>query len=165
MGYNNVMQPPLDYYPQPPNPLTSDERVLGGLSHLFGLFVALIIWLTQKDKSRFVRFQAGQAMAFDLTVMVVMFVLMGIIFGCMLLAIAVGMGGMLVAAQSNSEAGGIMAILLSLFSTFLPFGFFFLILPISLTLFVFRLIAALKAFQGENYHYPWLGNRVEKFLA
>ena len=44
---------------------TSDERVMAALAHFFGLIAALIVWVLNKDKSRFVRFQALQALALD----------------------------------------------------------------------------------------------------
>ena len=53
-----------------PPPPTSDDRLLSALAHLFGILVALIIWATHKDKSPSVRFQAVQAIAFDIVVMV-----------------------------------------------------------------------------------------------
>jgi len=31
---------------------TSDERVMAALSHFFGLIAAVIVWATQKDRSR-----------------------------------------------------------------------------------------------------------------
>ena len=38
--------------------ISSDDRIMAALAHFLGLFGALIIWATQKDKSRFVKFQA-----------------------------------------------------------------------------------------------------------
>lgn len=39
-------------------PLTSDEKLMGALAHFFGPLVAVIVWITQKEKSPFVKFQA-----------------------------------------------------------------------------------------------------------
>lgn len=65
---------------------SSDERLMATLAHSLGLLVDLIIWATQKDKSRFVRFQAMQAVAYDLAVGVLFVALVG----CMVAAIVGG---------------------------------------------------------------------------
>ncbi len=60
--------------------VTSDEKLLGLLSHLSiifgGLLVPFIIWTTQKEKSKFVRFHSLQAIFYHLsfTVLVIFFV-------------------------------------------------------------------------------------------
>jgi uncharacterized membrane protein len=51
---------------------SSDKNFLAAISHFFGFLVALIVWLLQKEKLPFVRFQAVQAMAFDAVVSVIM---------------------------------------------------------------------------------------------
>jgi uncharacterized membrane protein len=50
---------------------SSDERTLAGLSHMFGFIVALVVLAVGQSKSRFVRFQAVQAILFSLTWVVV----------------------------------------------------------------------------------------------
>lgn len=149
---------------QPESVATSDERLLGALAHLFGPVVALVIWATQKDKSRFVRFQALQALAFDLAVFVAAFV--GV--GCMVLLIfgttALGMAGSLVAAGDEGTAGTLLSLISGL-ALFVPFlGWCVMILLIG-AVSVARIVAAINVFQGRNFRYPWLGARVEKFLG
>ena len=51
--------------------ISMEERLMAALSHFFGMLVALVIWITQKDKSNFVRFQALQAVGLDAILMVV----------------------------------------------------------------------------------------------
>ena len=68
--------------------LTSEEKTLALLAHLLGYFSSiigpLIIYLTQKEKSRFVAFHAMQAILFHLifdALYVVLFVsIVGILF-------------------------------------------------------------------------------------
>ena len=49
---------------------TQDDQVMAALAHgtailpFWGLIAAVVIWVTQKEKSRFVAFQALQAMAY-----------------------------------------------------------------------------------------------------
>ncbi len=138
---------------------TSDEKMLGALAHFFGVIGALIIWVMQKDKSRFVRFQAAQALAFDFSVTLLMIVLFFCLFGMMF----IGMFGTIFATLNNSSPEN--------FSRFMAFPFMFpslmfvCILPFSLVLLVARVVAAISVLSGNNFHYPFLGAKVEKFLV
>ncbi len=76
----------------------SDERMMAALAHFFGTIGALIIWVIQKDKSRFVRFQAVQALAFDFAVMLFTIVLSGCLVGVMF----IGVFGTMFAALNSS---------------------------------------------------------------
>jgi len=142
--------------------LTTEERILGGISHLLGIIWALIIWAIEKDKSRFVRFQAMQAVAFDWAVMIVMLVLVGagLLFTFLILAVLMILVGIL-ASQGNQD---ILSYVIPVFPIF-PSFIFSLFVPVGLALTVVRLIAAIRAFQGNNFHYPWLGNQIEKLLS
>lgn len=139
---------------------TSDERMMSALAHFFGLIAALIIWAIQKDRSRFVRFQAAQALAFDFAVML----LMGILFFCVFGVMFIGMFGTMFAAFNSSTAP-------ENFSPFMIFPFMFpslmftCIFPFSLGLLVARVVATVSVLNGNDFHYPFLGVRVEKFLA
>jgi len=148
---------------QPLTP-TSDDRLMAALSHFFGLIVALIAWATQKDKSRFVRFQAIQAMAFDLCVAILVFIMVGcmmvLIFGSM----AVGMGGMAFTVNQNDPSSGLISLFITLL-TAVPFLVPCIVFPLVGIVFVARLIAAIQTFQGKDFHYPWLGKQIEHFLA
>jgi uncharacterized Tic20 family protein len=52
---------------------TQDERVMAALAQIsvlvpfLGVVAPIVIWVTQKDKSRYVAFQSLQAVAFQLT--------------------------------------------------------------------------------------------------
>ena len=139
---------------------TSDERMLGALAHFFGIIGSLIIYLSQKDKSRFVRFQAAQALAFDLIVMLAMFVVFFCLFGVMF----IGMFGTMFAGLNSagpSESFSWFMILPTMF----PFGMFACIFPFSMTILIARILATVAVFSGKDFRYPWLGTRVEQFLA
>lgn len=59
---------------------SQDERIMAALSHISlvipyaGLVVPAIVWITQKDKSRWVAFQSLQALAYQVTLMLAWFV-------------------------------------------------------------------------------------------
>jgi uncharacterized Tic20 family protein len=148
---------------QPATEPTSDERLMAALAHFFGLVVALIIWLTQKDKSRFVRFQAMQAVAFDVAVVVIIFVMVGCLAAFIIGGAALGTAGAAAAASAGDD-GSLAGLFLSL--TFaIPFIGNCVIILLALGLVVARIIAAVNVFQGKNYHHPWLGAQVEKMLG
>ncbi len=148
---------------------TSEERTLAGLSHIFGSIFALVIWLMQKDRSRYVRFQSAQALAFDITVMIVMFLIVGLMFGCTFAGMAISFARVAVAippaVESSDDATAVIPIFLAMIPMFLPFGFVLCLLPLSVGIFVGRIVAAINAFTGKDFHYPWLGKQVERILA
>ena len=139
---------------------TSDERMMGALAHFFGMLGALIIWAMQKDKSRFVRFQAAQALGFDLLVMAIMLVLVFCLMGVMF----IGMFGTIFAAvNSNTSPESVSPFMI--FPFLFPSLMFTCILPFSLVFFVARIVATVSVLSGNNFRYPFLGQRIEKFLA
>lgn len=75
---------------------TQDERLLAGIAHtgIFTLLGTLIIWLTQKDKSKYVGFQARQALIYQISLslfytlgFIISFILMFVLIGFLLLGI------------------------------------------------------------------------------
>jgi uncharacterized Tic20 family protein len=62
---------------------TQDERVMAALAHIsallpmMGVVAPIIIWVTQKGKSKFVAFQSLQALAYQLSMILAWFVGMG----------------------------------------------------------------------------------------
>jgi uncharacterized Tic20 family protein len=139
---------------------TSDERMMAALAHFFGIIGSLIIYVIQKDKSRFVRFQAAQALAFDLITMLFMFALFFCLFGVMFL----GMFGTIFAGVNNAAQSENVSWLIVLPMMF-PFLMFTCIFPFSIALFVAKIIATISVLNSNNFHYPWLGPRVENFLS
>jgi uncharacterized Tic20 family protein len=139
---------------------SSDERLMAALAHFLGLIGSLIIWAIQKDKSGFVRFQATQALAFDLFVMILMFVCFLCFFGLMFL----GMFGTIFTVVNNAtqtdSANWLMAL-----PVLFPFGISVCIFPLSTVIFIIRIIAAISILNGNDFRYPWLGQQVEKFLS
>jgi uncharacterized Tic20 family protein len=139
--------------------LTSDEKLMGGVAHIFGPLVAIIVWVTQKEKSRFVKFQALQALAFDLFIIITG----GLLFFCLLGAMFLGTFWTMFTAVNNASSKGFV----SLFA--LPFMFPFItyacVGPVSLGILVLRLIAGVSVLNGRNYKYPIIGKWLENFLG
>ena len=138
---------------------TSDEKLMSAIAYFFGVFGALLVWIFQKDKSRFVRFHATQALAFDFLVLGVGFVGFFCIFGMMFVAM---FGSIVLTANSASPSD---QPLLVLFPVLMPFTIFSCAFPGALVLMLVRLIAAVAVLSGRDFRYPWLGTQVEKFLG
>ena len=137
---------------------TPDERVMAALAHFFGLIAALIVWATQKDKSRFLRFQALQALAFDMLFMVAYVLLTMCFLGLMFVMIMALAFSTAQAATPDQVLPGIMA------GMVMPFAMVFGILPLALLAMVVRVIAAVSVATGHNFRYPLIAPRVEAFL-
>jgi uncharacterized Tic20 family protein len=141
---------------------TSDESLLAAISHFFGLLVSLIVWATQKDKSRYVRFQAVQAMAFDLVVSVIVLLAVGCMIVLIFGVLALGIGDFaLIGSQSNPTVEP-FRVLISMM-TAIPLLIPCIMVPVIGIIFLARLIATIQTFQGKDFHYPWLGRLVEQF--
>ena len=142
---------------------TSDERLIAALSHLLGFIIALIAWATQKEKSRYVRFQAIQAMAFDVVISVIIFITIGCMMVLMFGVMALGVGGIAVFGSQNNPTAEPAGILIAMM-TAVPFLIPCIILPLMGIIFIARLIATIQTFHGKDFHYPWLGALIERSL-
>lgn len=139
--------------------LTSDEKLMGGVAHIFGPLVAIIVWATQKNKSRFIRFQALQALAFDFFIVV----LTGIFFICLFGFAFLGIFGTMFATAGNAPSTHDFSMFFLLPFTF-PLLIFACVTPLSIGILVLRLMAGVSVLNGRNYHYPLLGKWLENFL-
>ena len=138
---------------------TSDEKLMAAVAHLFGPLSAIIVWATQKQKSRFVKFQSLQALAFDATVMVAMMAF----FACFFSVIFLGIFAFVFVGLDNSSSPKDVGTFFGLPFMF-PFMIFACTAPLSLLFLFIRLIAAVSVINGKNYHYPILGKWLDNFL-
>lgn len=64
--------------------LSEDEKLMAAISHvgilLGGILIALIVWLTQKDKSKYVNFQSKQALVYQIVIDILLLVLCVVTF-------------------------------------------------------------------------------------
>jgi len=110
--------------------------------------IALISVIIEKE-NKFVRFHAIQALLYQAAFIVVFIVLailqvfLTIIFG-------------VAAAASNNAAGGAIGMIFSLLS-----GLIWLVVP--LLALVGIILCAVKAYQGQMYKLPMIGDMAEKF--
>lgn len=139
---------------------TSDEKLMSAIAYFLGIIGALLVWILQKDKSRFVRYHAAQALAFDFLVTVLAFVMFFCIFGVMFVGL---FGSILIAVSTASQTDS--APLFVLFPAFMPFMVFTCAFPLSFVFMIGRLFAAISVLTGRDFRFPWLGRQVEKFLG
>jgi uncharacterized membrane protein len=139
--------PPVQMSSQPPATVAKsstglDENIAALLSYIFGWVSGLIFFLIEKD-SRLVRFHAMQSLLFNVLVGVVAIALWIVLFVVFMIA---------------TQISGAFATLLSLVSILL-WGVFLLAI---LAGFILCLV---KAFQGQYFKLPVIGNFAEKFSA
>lgn len=139
--------PPVQVSSQPPvqagkSSTGLDENIAALLSYIFGWVSGLIFFLIEKD-SRLVRFHAMQSLLFNVLVGVVAIALWIVLFVVFMIA---------------TQLSNALATLLSLVSV-LVWGVFLLAI---LAGFILCLV---KAFQGQYFKLPLIGNFAEKFSA
>ena len=139
--------PPVQMSSQPPVQAAKsstglDENIAALLSYIFGWVSGLIFFLIEKD-SRLVRFHAMQSLLFNVLVAVVAIALWIVLFVVFLVV---------------SQVSGALATVLSLISI-LVWGVFLL------AVFAGFILCLVKAFQGQYFKLPVIGNFAEKFSA
>ena len=119
-----------------------DENIAALLSYVFGWLSGLIFFLIEKD-SRLVRFHAMQSLLFN------------VLFGVLAIALWVVLAvGFLIASQIS----GALTALLSLVSILVWVVLFIAIV-------IGWVLCLVKAFQGQYFKLPVIGNFAEKFSA
>lgn len=118
-----------------------------------GLIASIMIWVTQREKSRFVRFQALQATIFHVLLVVLYFVGMG----CYMVSIfgMIGVAGLVEGAGGSPDpalTGGMLVPLVVLIGMLL----------IALAMVLSGVVGAVLALRGRNFHYPLLGGWLKK---
>jgi uncharacterized Tic20 family protein len=142
---------------------SQDERVMAALAQIsvlvpfLGVIAPIVIWVTQKDKSRYVAFQSLQAIAFQLTMILAWFVGMGC-YMCSFFSMffAIPLASSLDPSQSINPLFG-----MTMFTPFIIFGLIFLG---GFLFILYGIVAAVMTFQGKPFRYAIIGRRVEQFL-
>ena len=139
--------PPVQMSSQPPVQAAKsstglDENIAALLSYVFGWVSGLIFFLIEKD-SRLVRFHAMQSLLFNVLFAVIAIVLWIGLFVVFLIA---------------SQVSGALTTLLSLVSI-LVWGVLFIAILIG------WVMCLIKAFQGQYFKLPVIGNLAEKYSA
>ena len=138
--------------PQNPNAPSSsplggmDPKVAAAISYIW--IVGLIFYFLEKE-NRFIRFHAMQSILFGVVNTVILVVLAIV---AMILTVVFGIGGAMV--------GGGIATLVNLIIWLIWLLFW----VIGLLMFVGLILAAVRAYQGQKFKLPIIGNRAEKIV-
>ena len=143
---------------------SQNDKIMASLAHVsailpfMGVIAPIIIWATQKDKSEYVAFQALQAVAYQLLMILAWFVGMG----CYMLSFFTMFFGIPFTGESGQVDPSIVPLLaLGFMIPFIIFGTIF----VGGALFViYGLFAAIQIFQGKDFRYIIIGNRLENYL-
>jgi uncharacterized Tic20 family protein len=137
--------------PEPYTP-TQDERTLACISHLtvfvssFGLLIAIGLWIYLQTRKTypFAAFQAGQAVLFQLIVMVLTFIVIGFVmifmFGAFGLSLAAGSAG------SEAAFGIVLVISVLVFMA--------IIVLLTLGFYGYAVYAAIRSYQARPFRIP-----------
>jgi len=139
--------PPVQVSSQPPvqagkSSTGLDENIAALLSYVFGWVSGLIFFLIEKD-SRLVRFHAMQSLLFNVLAAVIAIALWIVLFVVFLIV---------------SQVSGALATVLSLISVLV-----WLVLGVAIL--AGWVLCLVKAFQGQYFKLPVIGNFAEKFSA
>lgn len=151
--------------PFAPSPDPND-RIMAALAQvtvlipLFGVIAPIVIWVTQREKSRYVAFQALQAVLYQLLVVIWWVLGMGLyifsIFGMFLIMIPLE-------SASNSSANPEVG-LLAMIPIFFPFIVLGLMIFGTFVFIIYGCIAAILVFRGHDFRYLLIGNRLARYL-
>lgn len=123
-----------------------DPKLAAALSYIW--IVGLIFFFIEKE-NKYIRFHALQSILFGIANSVIMVVLM--IVGMILSAISLG---------ASVTIGGVIGFLVSL----LVWLVWLLFALVGLGLFLGLIFAAIKAYQGEKFKLPIIGNMAENIV-
>ena len=143
---------------------TQDERVMAALAQVtiilpfLGVVAPIFIWVTQKDKSKYVSFQSLQAVAYQLTL--IMFYFGGMAcYMCSFVGMFLGTIPLGATENPNPLAMGLFGL-----SFVLPFVVFAGLFVGMFVYIVYGIVAAVMVIQGKDFRYIFIGSRLERYL-
>jgi uncharacterized Tic20 family protein len=140
--------------------LTIDERLLAGIAHGsilvfgWGILAPVLVYFTQRDKSRYVAFQALQAMAYQILFMAAYWLLAILTFIVMTFLQIFGFAA---AAALESD------VLLTL-ASLAPLLVILALIGLTGLLWLLGLAGGVACLFGAGFKYPLLGGWLERYL-
>ena len=136
---------------------TKNDRLLAALAHglviaNIGAIGAAVIYALNKQKSRYVAFQAAQAAVYQLVGILVIIA----VWGCWMALYMASLTPIMVNPKAYSEPPAFFW--LGLLSMFIPFA-------VMVVYWLYGLWGALRAFQGRPFHYLLIGPWLERYFA
>ncbi len=141
-----------------------EDQLVAALGHLgaflpfFGMLLALVIWLTQKTRSRWLGFQALQALIFQgIAFALYYLVSLGMTAGYFLFALP------LIALSESGWGDRAPFLLLPFMALF--FGMLLLLMSAAFGYYLLAALAAIHTLRGKDYRYPWIGKLTENLTV
>ncbi|MEI8132808.1 MAG: DUF4870 domain-containing protein [Leptolinea sp.] len=140
-----------------------DECVMAGLSHmaallpLIGVVAPVVIWVTQKDKSKYVSFQALQAVAYQFVMIVAYFLSM--------MAYMVSFFGTFIFLPFSESTGSESANPLIFLPILVPFLIFAGIFFFGFLFVAYGVFGGIMAFLGKPFRYLLVANWIERYMS
>jgi len=134
-----------------------EERILAALSHigivmyLTGVILPGVVWTVYKDKSKYIKLQALQAMTFQLALMLA--------FMLGMVAYIASFGLIFLTAFMMPQSG-----IASAASIAVPFAIIIAILAIYAISIIYGLYAAYSTYLGRDFRYILIGNKIAEKL-
>ena len=144
---------------------SQNDKIMAALAHIsailpfMGVIAPIIIWVTQKDKSEYVAFQALQAVAYQLLMILAWFIGMG----CYMLSFFTMFLGIPFAGSNGGDVDPSVAPLFAL-GFVIPFIIFGAIFIGGALFILYGLIGAIQVFQGKDFRYIIIGNQIVNYL-
>jgi uncharacterized Tic20 family protein len=133
--------------------ISSDEKLMSLLSHLsiiipnIGVIAPIIIWVTQKDKSKFVRFNAIQSIFFQLFFFIL--VILSVFTGVILMLVST----FILTKNPNAAPGTLF---------WVSMGIVYLYFPLYIIFVIYAVAAGVKSFKGRIFRYLIIGRIIER---
>lgn len=130
---------------------------LGALAPLMGLLVALVVWITQKERSPLLRFQALQALVFQgIAGLAYLLFSIGIAFFYFVLFFP-----MVILSENVGRGGEVfLSIFVILFGLFMVVVLFVTLIIVP-AYYILALLAAWRMVKGRDFRYPLIGRLVD----
>jgi len=138
---------------------TSDEKIIAALAHgsiffaFLGPIVPVLVWASQRKKSKYVCFHALQAMgyqAFMFWFWIIVMVLITVLTMCLAFPLSISF-------MEDSRNAGLGPLLIQFFMFILIFGMMGLF-------FLAGIIGAVSCLLGRDFRYPLIGKQLERRL-
>lgn len=123
-----------------------------------GVVVPIFIWVTQKDKSKYVSFQSLQAVVYQLTLILFYFGGMAC-YMCSFFGMFLGTIPLSATENPDPLAMGLFGLTFAL-----PFAIFAGLFLGMFVFIIYGIVAAVMVVQGKDFRYVLIGNRLEKYL-
>ena len=141
--------------------ISQNERLLAAVSHVSilmpvaGSVLPFVIWISHKEKSKFIREQSLQALIYQLSLTIFFVVSMG----CLFLSLIARSTSILLETSNSTQFLNPLHDMSLVYTLFIN-----IIILLGLFLFsVYGMIGAVKTFQGKPFRYIFIGKQINKY--